>query len=312
MARREDTRSKRGGVSLDSDDAIDVGLFSSGPARVVESIFTTYDYQGTSRKPPLVWLLTYERGEGKEKERYEQPYGIGKGWGVDKDGLLVPKNGQTGLPKSCNAIMYLVKPLKKALADAKLELDLSGDPSVLEGMNVVVERIEQEERDIRNDRSRDRDRDRDRGPRTILVIDEVVELPSGKSSSKSKRRDDDDDDDKDEKPRRGASRGKDDDDSDDALTEEAVEAVIAVVEKGPVSTGEEFEDALAKVVKKHRQSGAIIDLATTPKFLAQEKGWTYDKKKGIVDAAESSSKDDDDDDDDEKGGRSRHSSPRRR
>ena len=147
MREKESTRKKGGGVSLDDDDAIDVGLFGSGPATVKESIFADYDYGGNTRPVP-VWLLTFSR-DGEPD--YEQPYSLGKGWKIAHDGLsLSPKNGQTGLPKTCNAIRHLVKPLKTALADAGIESGIlaDGDPSILEGLEVVVRRVDQEARDI--------------------------------------------------------------------------------------------------------------------------------------------------------------------
>lgn len=312
---REDTKGRSGGVSLDDDDAIDVGLFSSGPATITESLFAPYDYQGTaSRNPPIVWLITLQRGSGKEKETYEQPYTIGKGWDLDKrSGALIAKNGQTGLPKSCNATLYLIKPLKKALAKAGIDLPtkngIGGDPRVLEGLEVIVERIDQEERNIkeRGGRDRDRDRDRDRGrdreekgPPTILVVDKVESAPwdkGGKSRSKSDAEDDDqprrgrgknDDDDekndKEERGRGGKNGSKDDGDAD--LKADAIEALVKVVEKGKCKTGEDLEERLEKVLKGVKNSGAIIDFATSPKFLATEKGWTFDEKRKTIDASE--------------------------
>lgn len=332
---RENPKGSKGrGVSLDAADAIDVGLFGPGKARIDESIFTTYDYQGTSRRPPLVWLITFSRpGEGKKRETYEQPYTIGKGWDVSKDGReLIGRNGQAGLPKTCNAMLYLVKPLIKALKAAKIELDLTtGDPSVLEGMEVVLDRVDQEERNIRDDkddrggrdkdrdrgrgrdrddddrggRGRGRDRDEDRGPRTILIIDEVLELGDGEKPARSAKRgkdededdekprhknrskddDDDDTDDKDdEKPKRGAKGKNDDDDEDkgsdgdgDQDEDDAVEAIIAAVEKGPVAY-KDLEDELSAILKKNKRAEAIIDLATSKALLKQEKGWTFDGK----------------------------------
>ena len=103
-----------GGVSLDDDDAIDVGLFGAGRAVVKRSEWQRFDYGGM-RNPPVVWLVTYERGEGKDKTSYEQPYGIGKGWDRTKQGEIIALNGQTGLPKTCNAIRHLVKPDRKSV-----------------------------------------------------------------------------------------------------------------------------------------------------------------------------------------------------
>lgn len=176
------------GVSLDDDDAIDVGLFSSGPATVRESIFVgDYDYGGHA-KPSAVWLLTFSR-DGEED--YEQPYSLGKGWGVSKDGKsLVAKQGQTGLPKSCNAMRHLVKPLKKALKDSDVEVDLtSGDPSVLDGLDVVLRRVAQE---VREGLPQKKGETKER---SILEIEEVTgqSEPGAKKKAKKKAKPADDD-----------------------------------------------------------------------------------------------------------------------
>lgn len=296
---RDEERDTRGGgggaVSLDDEDAIDSGLFASGDAEVTESLFTPYDYQGTTRgAKPIVWLVTYVRGSGKDKEQYEQPYGIGKGWDVDKKGNLIAKNGQKGLPKNCNAMLYLVTPLKEACRKAKIDPPPfgDGDPEILVGLKGSVERVNQEERDIRQERGGGRDRDRDRGgdrdrgrgrerdeerdtkgSRTILVIDSVDEAPWEKGGGKGRG--------KEETSSRDRGRGKAEEPEPEETAgpdEDAVEAIIAVVEEGPVKFGDELEEALEKHLKGKKGSGAIIDVASSKKFLQQEKGWTFDGK----------------------------------
>lgn len=227
MKQKEVTKRKGKGVSLDDDDAIDVGLFSSGPATIKESIFCDYDYGGNT-KPVPVWLLTFSR-DGEED--YEQPYSLGKGWKISADGLeLIPKNGQTGLPKTCNAIKYLVKPLKKALKDADIDAAViaEGDPSALDGLECVVARIDQEKREGLKQPKGKEDKER-----SILVIEEVTSAPwddssSGKkkkSKAKSKAKADEDDDggdddadEEDDRPARKSkvkSKSKSDDDEDE-------------------------------------------------------------------------------------------------
>lgn len=227
---KERTKPAAGTVSLDDEDAIESGLFASGPAVVKESIFAMYDYGGNARPTP-VWLLTYGR-DGEED--YEQPYSLGKGWKVIADGKKIKAlAGQTGLPKSCNAIRHLVSPLKKALAKTDFEIDLaSGDPSVLDGLEVMVRRVDQEVRDIKGSKAKKRDDDQ---PRTILEIEKVVGTDGDTTAStvkkkkKNKREDEDeddqdqdddsetdDDDEEDETPARGKKKklAADDDDED--------------------------------------------------------------------------------------------------
>lgn len=223
---RESTKPK-GRVSLDDDDAMDTGLFSSGPARIKESIFTDYDYGGNA-KAVAVWLITFER-DGEND--YEQPYSLGKGWKV-KDGELIPTMGQTGLPKSCNAMRHLVKPLKAALKDADMLDDFDfkdGDPDAIVGLDVVLRRVEQEKRAFGAGGGSRRGGDgKDEKERSILEIEEVTGKSDGKKTSKkakpsrdaddekprSKKRGDDDDDDDAPKKKRKAS--DDDDDEDEA------------------------------------------------------------------------------------------------
>jgi hypothetical protein len=291
------------GVSLEADDAIDVGLFSSGPATIKESIFAEFDYGGNA-KPTPVWLVTYER----DGETYEQPYSLGKGWKIAEDGLsLIPKAGQTGLARSCNAMKYLVASLVAAgMPKGTLA---SGDPSVLDGLEVVVSRVAQEKRE-----GLDRRNDKPGKESTILVIEEIVSAPWDKGGSKKKakptddddedeapakgkakgnksRDDDDEDDDDDEKPKgKSKSKAKDDDDEDEAddagddLDEEAIEAVIEAVDEGPLRLkGDELKDALLGVLKGNKQAKAIAARACDPDFLEKEKGWSFNGKTVTLD-----------------------------
>lgn len=214
---KESTRKKGGGVSLDDEDAIDSGLFASGPAVIKESLFVgDYDYGGHS-KPTVVWLLTFGR-DGEED--YEQPYSLGKGWKVSADGkTLIAKAGQSGLPKSCNAMLYLIKPLKKALADADIEIDLrSGDPTLLDGLEVVVARVDQEKRNMGDNGKRKKAGEEEKD-RTILVIEEVTgtegDTSAGKKTKKKKKPAADEDDEDEEETEDDADESDDEDESED-------------------------------------------------------------------------------------------------
>lgn len=307
-------RGDGGGVSFRSVDAIDVGLFSSGPARVKEAVFTPYTYRGQNT-PVNLLLVTYER---KGEQPYEQPYGIGKGWKI-KNGELIPTAGQTGLPKTCNAMKYFIKPLEEALEKAKLDPDdyLSGDkfPSACEGLDVIVARVDQEKRSFSG--SKRRGKDDDDKDRTILTIEAVgdeaeaededekpkgksarrsrdddddEDKPKGKSKSRGRDADDDDaDDDEDEQPtRRGKANGKAKDDDadegdDDALFEEGVEALIAALEANDNTLAlDDLSDALDVELKGHKNRKAIIALMDDAETLEREKGWTFNAKKKTI------------------------------
>lgn len=293
-----------GGVSLNPDDKISVGIFGPGPAQIVESIFADYNYGGNTKGIP-VWLITYER----DGEKYEQPYSVGQGWRVSSDGKqLIPKNGQTGLPDSCNAMLFL-ESLREAGYNTK---KLGADPSVLEGLNVVLKREAQPDRGLDGTGAKKNGAGDQKKARTILLIESLADeddapKSKGKGSSKSKAAADDDDDedeapkkkkkpaddddDEDEKPARGGkakakAKDDDDDDADDAdgdIVEAAVEGLLEVLEKqdGPVDV-DELESLIVAKLKGNPDRKKIAAAAVEPDFLAEEKGWTYNKKKGTV------------------------------
>lgn len=297
MARESSAAKGKKRISLDDDDATS-GLFGSGPATIKESLFADYDYGGNA-KPTPVWLIVYER----DGEEYEQPYSVGKGWKVSKDGLtLEPKAAQNGLPESCNAIVYLVKPLKKALKKAGIEVGdnlSSGDPSVLDGMEVVLERVDQEERVIKGQKARDPEK----GPRSILTITEVESAPWEKGSKKRKPVADDDeeapkskrrtaaadDDDEDEAPAAKSKRkpAADDDDEDD-------DEKPAKGKKKPAADDDDDEDEAPAKGKGKAKSDpiaeagieAIIEVASEPVAYNDLEKLLKKELKGNDDAAE--------------------------
>lgn len=212
-------RSGGGGLSLTSEDSIESGLFSSGPAVIKESIFAMFDYGGNA-KPVPVWLIVYGR-DGEDD--YEQPYSLGKGWKVTDDGkTLKALAGQTGLPRSCNAIRHLVMPLEKALKKNKdVDVDLaSGDPSVLDGLEVVLTRVAQEVRDIKGSKPRDESK----GERTILEIEKVTgnegDTTAATGAKKKAKKKADADDDEEEDQDDDADEEADDDDEGDAESDD--------------------------------------------------------------------------------------------
>lgn len=111
---------------------------------------------------------------------------------------------------------------------------------------------------------------------------------------------DDDDDDKDDKPARGRGRKAEDDDDDKAdkddkpargaakggkkdkkspYHDDAVEALIEVLEKGGGKVKvRDLEAALSKVLKGSKDQEAIVDYAIADTFLESETGWTFDGK----------------------------------
>ncbi len=277
-----DKSKKKGGLSFRSDDAIETGLFASGPATIKDAEFALFDYGGNA-KPTPVLLVTFMR-EGEEN--YEQPYSIGRGWKV-KDGVLVPLNGQSGLPKNCNAMQYLIKPLEKALEAADAPDDFMDEfPGNLADLEVVVSREAQVKRDIK-EKGKGKEKADDK-ERTILVVEEITEAPwMGKSKSKSKAKgkakDDDDDDDAKGKSKGRASKDDDEDEGDDEVKEEGIEAMVTALEKNDGKLAEDdLADALTAVLKKNKNAKAIVKYMTSDDGLELEKGWSYNSKKGLI------------------------------
>lgn len=288
-------------VSLDDEDAIETGLFASGAATIKEAVFDNYKYGDTGTAAPA-FIVVYER-DGEPP--YEQPYSIGSGWAI-KNGKLIAKNGQTGLPKSCNAIRHFVKPYKQACADAGVN-PVPLKPSTIgeiAGLQVMVERVEQEDRKIDDRKGGDRERGRaredrsgrdekKRGPRTILEIREILDGDAKGGAKKKKKDDDEDEAPKSTKKGKPADDDEEDEPADDepeekpaakkgaketVSDEDAVEALLDALADGPLKMGEELEDALEAVLKGKKGAGAVVDLASSKKFLQTEQGWSFDGK----------------------------------
>lgn len=258
---------------------VGAGLFSAGPARIVESKFVHFNYGATSK--PLVWLVRFER---PDEPAYDQPYGIGDGWQTDATGrTLKSTSGKENLPVSCNAVKYLIASLEKAGGQPVMDLLAQGDPALLVGMEVIVDRVVQEARDFR-DKSKER-LGPDGKPKvsSILIITAVTALPGAKPAkgkksappaasapapaAKAKRApvvDDDDEDDDAPAPSAAA---------DEDLREEAEEALIAVLEEGPLKA-RDLEAELLKYLGTNPQAKALAAYMTDPASLARTNGWT--------------------------------------
>lgn len=270
------------GVSLRSKDAIQTGLFAGGKC-TLNFEFGIYDYQARGKHPALI--VTFEDENG---EKHEEPYGIGKGWDISRDGTkLIPKNGQTGLPNSCDAILYMITPLEDALDAAGIEFpDMpDGDITTLNGIVAMCARKPVQERDFGDKRPQKEGQ----GPKTKLVVTEVLEAPwaEGDAKPKGKAKAKADDDDEDEAPAKGKANGKgkasgDDEDSDE-IDQLAAEALIEALEDegGPLSV-DDLEAAVLAQLKGNPQRKAIAARATQPAFLAEADGVTYNSKKGTV------------------------------
>lgn len=309
-----------GGVSLRTKDAMESGGFGPGPATIKRARWVEYQYpkkgQKRGEKPrgaiAPVLLVTFDR----DGDSRDEPYGIGTGWRIENKGLkLTPKNGQSGIPKTCNAF-YFIESLEAADVNPMPD-DFLDTPDQLDGIDVVLMTKPIE-------RSFERDGVTENTKKSLIVVEEVLDAPwvegakgkakskakakadaddeeeddddeddkpvaKGKSKSKSKSDDDDDDtdadddDDEDEKPTKGkaktgakaSSKAEDDEDEDEA----AVEAVCDLLA--------DEDDAvlivdLPTLLKKRGVKRDVIARVSEDDFLDLEKGWERKGKKIVA------------------------------
>jgi hypothetical protein len=277
------TTNKGQGVSFLPTDAQQVGLWQGGRSTIT-FLFGLFDYGPRGKHPALIVTFTDEHGEA-----HEEPYGVGKGWAISADGSeLIPKQGQTGFPTSCDAIKYLLGPLAQVCDAAGGTLPGGSDITALDGVVAEVKRVPVEARVFADDRRRKEDENKE--PKTKITVTEVFEMPwaddaapakKGKAS-KAKAKANDDDDDEDEAPaKKGKAAPADDDDSgvDDSATEALIEALED--EDGPLAI-DEIESTLLTALKGNPERKAIAARAADEDFLATEDGWKVNKKKGTV------------------------------
>lgn len=262
------------GVSVRSKDAIQTGLFAGGKCELSFE-YGIFDYGKMGKHPALIVTFKDENDAVNE-----EPYGLGKGWDISKDGTkLIPKNGQTGLPNSCDAILYMFTPLEDALDAAGIEFPAmdDGDITELNGIVAQVARKPVQDRDFGDNRKRDDSK----GPKTKLVVTEVVSAPWAEDKPKAKAGA------KAEAPAKGKGKAQaEDEDEDDSASEQdeaAKEALIEALEEnaGPLDA-DDIESAVLAQLKGNPQRKAIAARAAQPAFLAECEGVSYNAKKGTV------------------------------
>lgn len=272
MAQHTQRRARTGeeaGVSLDPRDAIKVGLFGGGVCRATHECVNKYRY-GDTGKTATVLLVSYTPVDdaGKETgEPYEEAYTVGNGYQASEDGhRLVPREGQTGLPDSCDAVLYYFNPLLELGAFDRLGPDITD----IDGMILKVIRREKQFRagldePVTAGKG---------GPKTKLVPIELIAGPNGARPGKASRR--------------GATESRTSQKSVESneWDADATEALREVLDRsGGLLKMSRLEDALRKVLKGNKDADAIIDRAVEDSFLELEDGWTYDEKKAVLELA---------------------------
>lgn len=263
------------GVSVRSKDAVQTGLFAGGQCEL-NFEYGIFDYKANGKHPALIVTFTDENGE-----KHEEPYGLGRGWDISRDGSkLIPKNGQTGLPNSCDAILYLFTPLEDALDAAGIPFpEMSdGDITELNGLVAMMARKPVQERVFADGKGKPRDPSQ--GPKTKLVVTEVISAPWAEDEAKPAKG----------KAAAAPAKGKaaakaepEGDDDDSEIDTLAREALIEALEDegGPISV-DDLEAAVLAQLKGNPQRKAIAARACEPAFLAECEGVAYNSKKGMV------------------------------
>lgn len=260
------------GVSVRSKDAVQTGLFAGGKC-TLNFEYGVFDYKANGKHPALI--VTFEDENG---EKHEEPYGLGRGWDISRDGTkLIPKNGQTGLPNSCDAILYMFAPLEDALDAANIPFPemADGDITELNGLVAMMVRKPVQERQFADQKAKPVDASR--GPKTKLVVAEVISAPWAEGEAKPGKGK------AAAAPAKGKGKAEPEAEGDEEIDTLALEALIEALEDegGPISV-DDLEAAVLAQLKGNPQRKAIAARACEPAFLAEAEGVSYNSKKGIV------------------------------
>ncbi len=267
------------GFSLRHKDAVVGGgtLMSQGRWRVLESMFTPYQYPNSS-DVATVFLIKAEPVDA-EGEPQEETWSLGKNWKASKDGnTIIPEKGQTGLVAGCK-LDRLIEGLEKIGEGDIVDMLHDRATEAFAGKIITVKRVEME-------RINDgKERKNDRVPSVILITavedDETPAKPAARGGAKppkneatplgSKRGA------KAEEPAEGEGAGDGDPESYD---EDAADARKEALEKaGGTLKVADVAEAVAKILgRRNPDRDAIAARAEDPEFLAKNDGGVFDKK----------------------------------
>jgi hypothetical protein len=160
------------------------GLLDDCVVRFSNARFAMYNYQGKSVPAPGL-IVDFESVDDTPipDEQVEQFWacGSGKDWNPSADGkrLDSPSN-KSGIVKSSNLGMLIESLIGAGLAEDVL-VKAEADISALNGLTVHVKR-QQVDRKMSNPK---RDKDGQIILPTVLLVDEIVSVPGGKSAAKA-------------------------------------------------------------------------------------------------------------------------------
>lgn len=171
-----------GRISANPETFTEGGLIDDFDGIIIEARTNLFTYPGSNVEIPALRLLI-GHGEG-DAERHEQQYSAGdlKNFVPSEDQLGFDQVGDRGyLVKTSNLGMLLSSLVAGGFPKALLD---AGEYNVLDGTRChFMRQVQQERKGLANPEGAE---DKKKGPRTILLVSEVKELPGGKKATAPK------------------------------------------------------------------------------------------------------------------------------
>jgi len=247
------------------------GLIDDVDVTFEECRFEMFDYQGAMAPPGSPSLKVVMKTE--EDEKMDQYYSMGaaKDWLPSEDGTqLVSVGSASGIRASSNGGIFL-----KSLIDAGFPADKIGsDISVIDGLRCHVIRVPEPARSGLKKTKKQEEREEKYGPKTILVVSEILTLPWEKEKPKGKAKPAG-------KPAAAKSKAApaptpvQEEAEGDGL-DSAVNAIMGILAESGTATKKELPGKLFQVLKDDPNRNEAIKMAFDDDFLADEdRPWTF-------------------------------------
>jgi len=249
------------------------GLVDDVDGIIKESLFVAYDYNGKSKDPAPCIKLTVDV-DGDEHTQYYS-MGTTKDWIPSEDGKQLIKAGSANsIRLTSNGGIFL-----KALVDAGFPTDKLGDDiTVLEGVKAHFIQIPEPERKGITRTKEQQDKIDKWGPKTILVVSEIIELPWDKKEAKTKKTPGSTTATKSAAaPTKTATKTatKETDDSADDVATKATEWVMEFLGESGSVAKKDLPTKIFKEKKDDPDKNAVIKLVFTDEFLSSGP-WNFD------------------------------------
>jgi hypothetical protein len=253
------------GVSLNPDDAVAGGLLADVNVTFVKVRFNMFDYGGAAQAVPAIHAAM-ETPEGESAEQYWS-MGSSKDWMPSEDGtMLDPVGTASQLRQGSNGMIFLEQLISSGFPKDRLGDDIS----VLDGLQAHVIRIPAPARPgIKKKEGDDREQ-------TILVVDEILQLPweatddkvgKGKAAGKGKATG-------------KAKAAPVPDEVTNGLAERAEEIVMEALSTADSASIDRKALAVKiySTLKGDDDRTALMNLIGSEDFLRGERPWQYDGK----------------------------------